>query len=242
MYFSSLLWLLTAELAVASNPPFRQLHVRANTSTAANTHARSIRRRQAAGEEAAALCAEGQAVTYTVQPADTLGKIAKSLGSGICDIAAANELANLDVIFPNQTLTVPVALAAPDSASCVTPPSNATCVEGGEGADTAVVQAGDAFVTIAADLGISSAALQAANPGVDRFNLQAGQVINVPVCSGAEGEVPAVGADAVAAAAEAAGQLLSNNYSSPTTKRSLRARNRGGSAALFQLTKGGAAN
>ncbi|KAK8016542.1 hypothetical protein PG993_014731 [Apiospora rasikravindrae] len=186
---------------------------------------------EAVPEEAAdaALCAEGQSVTYTVQPADTVGKIAKSLGSGICDIASANELENLDVIFPNQTLTVPVALAAPDDTSC-----------GGEG--TAVVQAGDAFVTIAAELGISAAALQAANPDVDRFNLQAGQVINVPVCTGAEGEIPAAGADAVATAvemAEAEGKLLSNT-SSLTTKRSMRARHRGRSAALFQLAKGGA--
>ncbi|KAK7962154.1 carbohydrate-binding module family 50 protein [Apiospora aurea] len=75
---------------------------------------------EAVPEEAAdaALCAEGQSVTYTVQPADTVGKIAKSLGSGICDIATANALANLDVIFPNQTLSVPVALAAPDDTSC----------------------------------------------------------------------------------------------------------------------------
>lgn len=197
----------------------------------------------AADEAAAALCAEGQAVKYTVQPSDTLGKIAKSLGSGICDIASANQLANIDVIFPNQTLTVPVALAAADDASCIAPPSNATCVAGGE--DTAVVQAGDAFVTIAAGLGISSAALQAANPGVDRFNLQAGQVINVPVCTGATDEIPAAAAEEVAAAvaeASASGEVLANS-SSPTTKRSsvLRGRMRGGSSALFQLTKGSTA-
>ena len=134
-------------------------------------------------------------------------------------------------------------LAAPDDASCVTAPLEATCVEGGEG--TAVVQEGDAFVTIAAGLGISSGALVAANPDADRFDLQAGQVINVPVCSGAAGEVPAAAAEEVAAAveaAEAAGAVLTNT-SSATTKRWLRMkRNRGGSTALFQLTKGGTAN
>ncbi|KAK7914853.1 carbohydrate-binding module family 50 protein [Apiospora marii] len=203
-----------------------------------------------AGAECEAICAEReqsaqQSVNYRVQPQDTLSKIAKSLGSGICDIAAANAdaIANIDVIFPNQTLTVPVAMAAPDDTSCLTVAAEATCVEGGEG--TAVVQAGDAFVTIAAGLGISSDALVAANPDADRFNLQEGQVINVPVCTGAAGEVPAAAAEEVAAAvekAEAEGELLSNT-SSATTKRSMRMRrNRGGSTALFQLTQGGTAN
>ncbi|KAK8103737.1 uncharacterized protein PG998_010770 [Apiospora kogelbergensis] len=262
MHYSNLLWLLVAEFAIALNPKFPQIHVRANTTNLNSVHSKrlytNVHRRvvieeavavdegavapeaeegaaagqepvadekpavgeeaaadegavadgeAAADEAAAALCAEGQAVKYTVQPADTLGKIAKSLGSGICDIASANQLANIDVIFPNQTLTVPVALAAADDTSCIAPPSNATCVAGGE--DTAVVQAGDAFVTIAAGLGISSAALQAANPGVDRFNLQAGQVINVPVCTGAADEIPAAAAEEVAAAvaeASAAGR------------------------------------
>lgn len=122
-------------------------------------------------------------VTYIVQPTDTLTRIALSLLSGICDIAKANRIDNVDLIFPNQTLTVPVKLANPDNASClVANDSTATCVTGGP--STYTVQANDIFKSIAKKLGITTEALTKANPNVDQFTLMPGDVLQVPVCPG----------------------------------------------------------
>lgn len=45
--------------------------------------------------------------TYLVQPGDTLGKIAKRLGTSVEAIAQANHIGNLDVIFAGQVLYIP---------------------------------------------------------------------------------------------------------------------------------------
>ena len=128
-------------------------------------------------------------VSYTVQPQDTLTRIAASLSSGICDIARASRIENVDLIFPNQTLTVPVKVANPDNASClITNTATATCVSNGPA--TYTVQTNDTFKSIAMKLGITTESLQGANPGVDQYNLVQGNVLNVPVCGASSGSSP----------------------------------------------------
>ncbi len=45
--------------------------------------------------------------TYTVQEGDTLGAIAERFGVTIAELAAANGLADPDLIFPGQELRIP---------------------------------------------------------------------------------------------------------------------------------------
>lgn len=52
--------------------------------------------------------------TYTVQPGDTLSGIASQHGVSVADLQAANGLADADLIFPAQTLTIPGRESAPD--------------------------------------------------------------------------------------------------------------------------------
>lgn len=121
-------------------------------------------------------------VIYTVQPMDTLTRIALSLSSGICDIAKASRVENVDLIFPNQTLTVPVKLANPDNASClIINDATATCVPNGP--STYTVEQNDTFKSIAKKLGITTESLQNSNPGVDQFTLAKGDVLKVPDCA-----------------------------------------------------------
>jgi LysM repeat protein len=53
------------------------------------------------------------AATYTVQSGDTLFRIAASHGVNLAELAAANNLYNLALIYPGQTLFIPGATAAP---------------------------------------------------------------------------------------------------------------------------------
>lgn len=133
-------------------------------------------------QEQSAVCGTGMSVSYTVQPMDTLTRIALSLSSGICDIATANRIKDVDLIFPNQTLTVPVKVANPDNASClIVNDATATCVP--QGPDTYTVESNDIFKSIAKKLGITTDSLVKANPGVDEFSLKQGDVLKVPVCA-----------------------------------------------------------
>nr|WP_322818605.1 LysM domain-containing protein [Tepidiforma sp.] len=47
--------------------------------------------------------------TYTVQEGDTLGAIAERFGVTIADLVTANGLADPDLIYPGQELTIPAA-------------------------------------------------------------------------------------------------------------------------------------
>ncbi len=75
----------------------------------------------------------GTGATYTVVAGDTLGSIARQFGTTYTAIAAANGIANPNLIYPGQTLTIPGASAAPadsgsssgDSGSTTPPPSTA---------------------------------------------------------------------------------------------------------------------
>ncbi|MCH9826723.1 MAG: LysM peptidoglycan-binding domain-containing protein [Gammaproteobacteria bacterium] len=68
----------------------------------------------------------GAASTYIVQPGDTLSGIAAQRGSSAAAIAAANGIANPDLIYPGDTLVVPGSSAAPPNGPTVPAPETGT--------------------------------------------------------------------------------------------------------------------
>ena len=95
--------------------------------------------------------------TYTVKSGDNLAGIARKLGVTLDALLAANGLTVTSLILPGATLVVPGAAVAPPTAALATTPT------AGLPATTYVVQAGDAFSTIAAKHGLKMGALLKAN-------------------------------------------------------------------------------
>lgn len=89
-----------------------------------------------AAANATAPAAGGGAQTLTVKEGDTLTKLAKQFGVGICDIAKASNLADPNIVNVGDPLTIPAPVAgvAPDDTSCLkagSGPATAGCVVGG---------------------------------------------------------------------------------------------------------------
>lgn len=104
---------------------------------------------------------------HIVAPGETLGLIAGQYGTTADAIAALNGITNQNVIYVGTQLTVsgtPVAVA-PNI---------------GSSTGTYVVQAGDTLSEIAADHGVSTADLAAANSISNQHFLKIGQVLTVP--------------------------------------------------------------
>ncbi|GME28657.1 Peptidoglycan-binding Lysin subgroup [Neofusicoccum parvum] len=126
---------------------------------------------------------------YTVQSGDNLIAIAESFNRGVCDVARANAIGDIDLIFAGQNLTIPAQVCDPDSTTCLvdnTTPT-ATCINGGPGFYTIV--SGDTLTTIAENkFNITLASLVAANAATlpDPDVIEVGQLINVPVCESSQ--------------------------------------------------------
>jgi LysM repeat protein len=129
-----------------------------------------------------AICGSTTFTNYTVVSGDTLTTIAQQFNSGICDIATANSLADPNLIFPGEVLTIPADCVTPDNTSCIKPtypPS--TCVLGV--GSTYVVRSGDTLSAIAGNFNITLEALEGANPQITNPDLiTVGQLINTPIC------------------------------------------------------------
>lgn len=130
-------------------------------------------------------CGATSSTTYTVKSGDTLTSIAKATGAGICDIATASGLKNVNLITPGEVLTIPQGCTGPqDNTSCLTAPTTPateTCVAGLPSAYT--IQSGDTLTKVAGEFNITLPALEGANSQISDFNsIQVGQTINVPVC------------------------------------------------------------
>jgi LysM repeat protein len=70
-------------------------------------------------------------MTYTVKSGDTLAAIARRLGSTVQAIAQANGIANVNLIYVGQTLTIPTSSGAVSLVSLVAPghtPPNASTI------------------------------------------------------------------------------------------------------------------
>ncbi len=105
--------------------------------------------------------AQPGATTYTVRPGDTFWGIATRFGISVQALAAANpQVQNPAAIYPGLVLTIPRPAAR-----------------------VYVVQPGDTLWAIARKLGVSLAALQQANPGVNPNMLMAGQRLTVPAAA-----------------------------------------------------------
>lgn len=128
-------------------------------------------------------CTDGPTTNYTVQPNDTLEKIAAAFDSGVCDITRLNHLASPDFVLNGQQLIVPTKLCQPDNTSCRTPPGTRPCVLKSEGVSPKLrIQSGDTFFLIGVRLNITADSIVAVNLCVDPGALEVGQVINIPIC------------------------------------------------------------
>lgn len=117
---------------------------------------------------------------YTVQPGDTLTSIARRYGVSIDDIAIENNIANVNLIYVGQTLTIPGSDPA-DLAGDTTPAEPIPVSETPAEPSTYVVMPGDTLWNIAVTHGTTVQALLAANPAITDENwVAAGQVLVLP--------------------------------------------------------------
>lgn len=110
-----------------------------------------------------------EAAQVTVRAGDTLGKIARRHGTTPETLAKLNGLKNPSLIRPGQKLRLPVAASATPSSE-----KPDAVVRG-----THVVKEGDTFYSIAKRYGLSTDALQAANPQAKPTALRPGQTLNL---------------------------------------------------------------
>lgn len=96
----------------------------------------------------------GTSGVYTVQSGDTLWGIAQRFGTTVSALAAANEIANPDLIYPGEVLQI-----------------------GGANSNTYTVQSGDTLWEIAQQFGTTVSALAAANGIANPDLIYPGQVL-----------------------------------------------------------------
>jgi LysM repeat protein len=115
---------------------------------------------------------------YTVQPGDTLSSIANRLGTTIGALATANNLASPYLITAGQSLAVPGQAQVAGNASTDT--ATVTTASASVSSSTYAVQAGDTLSAIAANQGVTLAALASANNLSSPYLLTVGQQLVVP--------------------------------------------------------------
>jgi LysM repeat protein len=114
---------------------------------------------------------------YTIVSGDTCGSIASSLGVSVPELISANPLINEGCtnLQPGQVLAVPGSTGSSGgSGSAIPTPTKAAS------GNTYVIGAGDTCFDIAANQGVTTDALIAANPDLDCLALQPGQVVDIP--------------------------------------------------------------
>jgi peptidoglycan endopeptidase LytE len=121
----------------------------------------------------AASAASAGTTTYTVQRGDTLGKLAARFATTVAHLAAINHIADPNLIFPGQQLTVPAGGGGGSSWSA-------------GGAYT--VRPGDTLGKIAARFGTTVARLAAINHIADPNLIYAGRTIRVSGAAAPSGE------------------------------------------------------
>jgi LysM repeat protein len=119
---------------------------------------------------------QGSGSTYTVQAGDTFSGIASNFGTTVAALEAANpslDPNNLQIgaVISIPSATVPAAPSPPTPTPPVPVPSQTS---------TYTIKSGDTFDSIAAALGTTVSALEAANPTVNPNNLQVGSQISIP--------------------------------------------------------------
>lgn len=115
----------------------------------------------------------GGEVTHVVQSGETLGSIAQFYHVSIEDIAAANNIGNVDVLEVGQSLIIKAGAAAEATA-----PDTAVPSDGAE--QVYVVQAGDNLFRIGLRYGFTPEELAAYNNIPDITRIDVGQIIKIP--------------------------------------------------------------
>jgi LysM repeat protein len=146
--------------------------------------------------------------TYTVAPGDTLNLIALRFGVSVSSLISANGIANPNLIFVGQVLTIPGGGPAPtpnptDAAPPPPPPAGNTHY---------TVQPGDTLWAISQRFGVTVDGIKAANGLVSNI-IFVGQVLLIPNGGGDEPPPPPPPPPANTGAWELGGQV--NAFSAP---------------------------
>ena len=110
--------------------------------------------------------------TYTVKTGDTLYSIARAHGTTVAALQQANNLANINLIYPGQSLIIPSGSGQPPAPPPPAPPPTA----GG----THVVRAGETLNSIARLYGVTSTAVAQLNNLVNPNLIYVGQTLQIP--------------------------------------------------------------
>ncbi len=120
-------------------------------------------------------------LSYTVQSGDTLAAIADRFGVSVDAIVAASNLADPDLLFPGDVLSIPAAGSAGSGggSAAATPAATAT-VEIPEGGLSYTIESGDTLAAIADRFGVSVDAIVEAS-GLENSDLIfPGDVLVIP--------------------------------------------------------------
>jgi LysM repeat protein len=119
--------------------------------------------------------------TYVVQPGDTLRRIAQRFNTTVATLAQLNGIANVNLIFSGQRLTVPAAgqVVTPVPPTGV-PATSAPAATAVPAPRTYQVQPGDNLFRIALRFGVSVRALSRANNITNPNFIFSGQVLTIP--------------------------------------------------------------
>lgn len=112
-----------------------------------------------------------RAQVHEIQPGETLSAIALRYGIAVDALAAANGIANPDLIFAGQVLTIA------ESSPTIPPPGGAIAPPA---ASRYRVEPGDTLSAIALAHGTTAAAIAAANHIDDHDRIFAGQLLSIP--------------------------------------------------------------
>ncbi len=121
----------------------------------------------------------GAGRTHVVTFGESLYGIALMYGVDMYDLAAANGIANPDIIRPGQTLAIPGQGAPADSGAPAAPPTGAPAT-----ARQHVVTYGETLFGIALQYGVSLDRLSAANGITNPSLIYPGQTLQIPVGDG----------------------------------------------------------
>lgn len=129
---------------------------------------------------------------YTVQPGDSLMKIARKTNCKAADIATANDMAMDAIIHPGQILKLPTTATAavppveeivgetPKASQAKADPPSQAQADPPTQAGTYTIKQGETYYRISRNLKIPLKDLMAANPKIPANRLYAGRVIKLP--------------------------------------------------------------
>lgn len=119
-------------------------------------------------------------ITYTVQPGDTLYKIAQKFGTSVDTLSKLNSIKDPDLIYPGQTLLIPVPTPSPSPTPTPTPTPSPSPSPTPIPTINYTVLPGDTLFKIAQKFNTTVGTLVSLNNITDPNLIIAGQVLLVP--------------------------------------------------------------